>query len=104
MQILLDAWATSGFFDSASSQPVDRATSFLILKVNGRPWVWSKHSGMNTDQHMSWQQAFGAFLDVFNQTTAYYSNSPAVDSIRKSGGNQQRTSLKIRDNSNKGSR
>lgn len=71
MQVLLDAFATAGFFDRARSQELLANATQLKLKINDDELYFARHPGMQAADRNSFTVCWTAFLDLYNATKAY---------------------------------
>lgn len=83
MQILLDAFATAGYFDNAAERLTVMGSSELHVEINGKPLAWARTPLLNPDQRAGFVQCWAAFLDTYNRTTAYRTSAEGNDVLEE---------------------
>ena len=71
MQLLLDAFATGGYFDHASEMDSLPQRSALIVDINGRKMQFGRSPAFPPEVHGKYTVCWTAFQDIYNATKAY---------------------------------
>lgn len=90
IQLLLDAYATAGFYDHAASRQLTAGTTTLSVAVNGDRLVFPRVVRLddqgkivNAAELEAFQTCWTVFIEVFNATPAYRTSRGADSVIRE---------------------